>query len=100
MDKQKKQPPQPLQEKILYTAQILTDDTATVNFVSKEVFERYKELPYSLELFKKKEVKDAVEWLKEQLKAIGKLRGQSMNDRNEITSLVEKAFSDICEQNR
>ena len=37
-------------DKFVYTAQVLTEKTATVNFVSKEIYEELKGQPYAYKL--------------------------------------------------
>jgi len=41
-----------------YTAQITTDDTATVNFVSRELYEEFKDKPYSFEWINGEELRE------------------------------------------
>ena len=84
-----------LKNKILYTAQVYNESVSnhTVNFVSKEVFNNFKDAPFKLELFEKKDVLSAVEYLKNSFE-YNQIRLTDMTPED-IMEKIKEAFPDL-----
>ena len=76
-----------LKNKTLYTAQILNSDMTSPNFVSKKVYDEFKSCRNRHELFKKKDVKAAVDGLKEEILSIGNVRTKTVVMNPELQSM-------------
>ena len=111
-----------LKDKTKYTAQILNSDMTSPNFVSKKVYDEFKSCRNRHEFFKKKDVKAAIDGLKEEILLLGKsktktvvmnseLQAMGFNTKIERTEmrmfdamvaieLIDEAFPDVVEKEK
>ena len=111
-----------LKNKTLYTAQILNSDMTSPNFVSKKVYDEFKICKNRHELFKKRDIKAAVDGLKEEILSLGKSKTKTVVMNSELQSmgcntkikrtemtmfsaeifieLIDEAFVDVIEEKK
>lgn len=86
-----------LKNKTLYTAQIYNESVMnhTVNFAAKEVYDEFKS-QVSDELFKKKDVFDAVEMLKEEINVYTQTNNLVLNKQMKVLlKSIKEIFPDL-----
>ena len=76
-----------LKNKTLYTAQILNSDMTSPNFVSKKVYDEFKSCRNRHELFKKEDIKTAIDGLKKVILSEDNTKEETIIGSQELQSM-------------
>ena len=89
---------QPLKYKTQYTASVFKDAERdyAVSFVGKELYDSIgKGKPFGYELFMKKDIKSAVEWLKDYIRNSKTIGDKGLVDADYVLERIDEAFPDL-----